>query len=210
MVRIVFLGAPGAGKGTQARELSERLGIPHLSTGELLRAAVRAKSVLGQEADGFIRAGQLVPDDLVLRILGERLAEPDTRSGFILDGYPRNRSQAESLARTTPIDLVVYFDIPEAPLIERLTQRWSCPECGSVYNVATRPPKVAGKCDLDGSALTQRSDDAPEAVRTRLAVYREQTTPLLAYYQDQKRLRSVDARGSPEEVRRRLLALVGG
>lgn len=204
MVRIVLLGPPGAGKGTQAKELALRLGIPHLSTGDLLREAVRAKTPLGEEADGYMRAGKLVPDDLVLRILRERLARPDASAGFVLDGYPRNVAQANELARSSPIDRVISFDIPVGVLIERLTKRVSCPTCGTVYNLATRPPKVPGVCDSDATPLVQRSDDAHEAVRTRLQVYQIQTTPLLEHYRALGLLTPIDASGTPERVAQRL------
>ena len=204
MKRIVFLGPPGAGKGTQATELAARLGIPHLSTGDLLRAAVAAKTPLGRQAEEHIHAGRLVPDALVLQILEERLRQPDAREGFLLDGFPRTIAQAEALAAVSPIDRVVLFEIPETLLLERLTQRRTCPKCGASYNLATRPPKRAGHCDVEGAELQQRSDDRPEAVRTRLKVYHEQTHPLIAHYRAQGLLRSVNAEGSPDEVRARL------
>jgi adenylate kinase len=204
MARIVFVGPPGAGKGTQAKQLAQRLGIPHLSTGDLLREAVRAKSPLGFEADDYMRAGKLVPDDLVLRILRERLARPDVGPGFILDGYPRNVAQANELARISPVDRVISFDIPEGVLVERLTMRRSCPACGTVYNLSTRPPKSPGVCDKDGTALIQRSDDTAEAVRTRLKVYGAETAPLLEHFQRLGLLTPIDATGTPEQVAERL------
>jgi adenylate kinase len=210
MPRVVLLGPPGAGKGTQARELAKLLGVPHLSTGELLRDAARAKTPLGEEADLFMRAGRLVPDELVLRILKERLGRPDCSGGFILDGYPRNVAQATELDRITPVDRVLAFEIPENVLLERLTQRWNCPKCGTVYNLATRPPKRAGVCDHDGTPLVQRADDTPDAVRTRLAVYHEQTAPLLEHYRRLERLTEIDASGSPERVLERLRTALEG
>ena len=204
MRRIVFLGPPGAGKGTQATELARRLGVPHLSTGELLRAAVVAQSPLGRAAKEHIDAGRLVPDDLVLEILKERLARPDARPGFVLDGYPRTVLQAAALERFATPDRVVLFDIPEPLLLERLTGRRTCPQCGSVYNVVTRPPRIEGHCDHDGTELTVRSDDREEAVRTRIKVYLEQTHPLIAHYRELGVLRSIDAVGAPDQVRDRL------
>jgi adenylate kinase len=206
MVRLVLLGPPGAGKGTQATVLARELGVIHLSTGELLREEVRRGTALGAEADRFVRAGQLVPNDLVLRILAARLEEPTARAGFILDGYPRTAAQAETLTGITPIDHVLFFELPEGLLVGRLTQRRSCPTCGRTYNLTSLPPARPGVCDVEGSPLIQRSDDRPEAVETRLKVYREQTAPLLDYYERKGRLRRIDARGAPGEVTARLRA----
>ncbi|HTW39791.1 MAG TPA: adenylate kinase [Thermoplasmata archaeon] len=208
MHRIVFLGPPGVGKGTQAARLSRVLGIPHLSTGDLLRAAVRAATPLGKEAQGHMDAGRLVPDDLVLRILTERLAAPDAASGFLLDGFPRNLAQAERLRAITPLDAVLSFELPARLLVERLSGRRICPKCQSVYNLSTQPPQVAGKCDKDGTELIQRPDDLPEAIATRLAVYTEQTAPLLGYYERAGLLRTVDATGDPDEVASRVRAAI--
>ena len=206
MHRIVFLGPPGAGKGTQATRLAKDLGVLHLSTGDLLRAAVAARTPLGGEAQGHMDAGRLVPDDLVLKILNERLAAPDARGGFLLDGFPRNLAQAMKLEKVTVVDAVVSFEIPASLLVERLAGRRLCPACQSVYNIVTQPPKVLGRCDHDGTELIQRPDDRPEAISTRLAVYGEQTTPLLGYYRRSGLLRPVDATGSPHEVAARVRA----
>jgi len=183
--------------------------VPHLSTGELLRAAVANGSPLGRAADGHMRAGRLVPDDLVLEILRERLGRPDATQGFLLDGYPRTQSQAETLERLAPLDVVVWFDVPAGTLGERLTGRRTCPRCGSVYNVVSRPPRVAGRCDHDGTELVHRPDDRPEAVEVRLRVFGEQTTPLLEHYRRRGLLQIVDGAGSPAEVTVRLRRPLG-
>ena len=209
MHRIVFLGPPGAGKGTQAATLAKNLGIPHLSTGDLLRAAVAAKTPLGQAAEEHMRAGRLVPDALVLEILEERVDRPDAARGFLLDGFPRNLAQAEALDRRTPLDLVVAFELPTELLLTRLTGRRMCPTCHAVYNVVTQPPKVADHCDNDQTLLTQRPDDRAEAVRTRLEVYRTETAPLLEYYSIRDLLRPIDAVGDPAAVAARVRAAVG-
>ncbi len=208
MRRVIFLGPPGAGKGTQAAGLARDLGIPHLSTGDLLRAAVAARSDLGREAEGHMKAGRLVPDDLVLRMLRERLDQPDAREGFLLDGFPRNVAQAVALGRITLVDRVLDFRIPTAVLIERLTQRRNCPQCRRVYNLATQPPRSPGVCDDDGTALVTRPDDREEAVRTRLKVYETETAPLSEYYRGRGILRPIDALGPPAEVAKRIRASV--
>ena len=209
MHRVVFLGPPGAGKGTQAVRAARDLGIPHLATGDLLRGAVAARTPLGQEAEGYMHAGQLVPDDLVLKILGDRLSRPDAKEGFILDGFPRNLAQAEVLGRMTRLDVVLSFEIAPEELIRRLSNRRTCPKCQSVYNLAAEAPKVAGRCDRDGTELVQRPDDRPEVVKTRFQVYADQTAPLLEHYRKQGLLKTVDASGSTDEVAARVRAAIG-
>lgn len=210
MSRIALLGPPGVGKGTQAARLSREIGIPRLSTGDMLRAAVAARTPLGVEADGHMRDGRLVPDPLVLSILRERLSAPDCRAGFLLDGFPRNVAQARELDRIAPLDAVLAFDLPEEVLVARISGRRWCPTCQSVYHVQNQPPKVAGRCDRDGTALVTRPDDSAEAVRTRLATYVELTEPLVAHYRARGILRPIDAHGTPDEVARRVLATVRG
>ncbi len=209
-MRLSFLGPPGAGKGTQAQRVTARWRIPHLSTGEMLRAAIRAQTPLGQEVQGFMRAGNLVPDALVIRMLRERLEQPDIRPGFLLDGFPRTVVQAEALETFAPLDRVLYFDIPEAELLDRLAGRLSCPVCGRVYNLRSNPPRSPGVCDDDGTPLLQRPDDRPEAVRVRLSVYHQETAPVLAYYRARDLVESVPATGSVEEVYQRILRALGG
>jgi adenylate kinase len=208
MHRIVFLGPPGAGKGTQAAQLARDLGVPHLATGDLLRTAVAARSPLGLEAQRFMDAGQLVPDELVLKILGDRLSRPDASRGFILDGFPRNLAQAETLGRMTPLDAVLSFEIAPEELVRRLSNRRTCPKCQSVYNLASEPPKRPGLCDRDGTELVQRPDDRPEAVTTRFGVYAERTAPLLEHYRQKGLLRPIEASGSADEVAARVRAAV--
>ncbi|HZY69608.1 MAG TPA: adenylate kinase [Thermoplasmata archaeon] len=208
MNRLVFLGPPGAGKGTQAARLASELHIPHLSTGDILRAAVAGGTALGREADQYMRAGQLVPDPLVVAIVADALRSGSSASGFILDGFPRTLVQAEKLAALVPIDRVVAFKLPESELIDRLTQRRQCPKCGTVYNLKTLPPRVAGVCDRDGTPLVHRSDDRPEAVTTRLKAYHEQTEPLIDYYRKHDDLRTVDASGDLESVAARVRTAV--
>jgi adenylate kinase len=205
--RIVFLGPPGAGKGTQAAVLSEELHLAHLSTGDLLRAAIAAKTPLGKEAESHVTAGRLVPDELVLKILAENLHAAEGHGGFVLDGFPRNLAQAEALEGITPIDVVISFDLPTDVLVRRLSARRVCPTCHSVYNLEGKPPRVPGKCDRDGTELVQRPDDRPEAIETRLKVYEEQTAPLLQHYREQGLLRPVDATGTPEAVGSRVRSL---
>ena len=210
MHRVVFLGPPGVGKGTQAAEISRELGVPHLSTGDLLRAAVAARTPLGLEAEGHMSAGRLVPDALVLRILNERLAQPDARSGFILDGYPRNTAQAGALNAITAVDAVVSFDLPEDVLTARLVDRRVCPTCKTVYNLGTQPPRVPGalRQGRPGARPTPRRP-RPDAVKTRLEVYLQQTAPLLEWYRTRGLLRPVDARGTPSDVRVRVRSAIG-
>ncbi len=204
MQRVVFLGQPGAGKGTQAAQIVRDLKVPHLSTGDLLRAAVAARTPLGLEAEGYMRAGGLVPDALVLKILHERLELPDARVGYLLDGFPRNLAQAEALGTFAEVDRVISLDVAPELLVRRLSERRVCPKCQSVYNLSTKPPKSDEKCDQDGTPLVQRPDDRAEAVTNRLKVYAEQTAPLLEYYRKRHLLRSVDASGTPDEVAARV------
>ena len=171
MTVLVLLGAPGAGKGTQATLLAERLGIPHVATGDLFRAAVRDSSPIGLEARRFMERGQLVPDDITIRMLLDRLSKADAADGAILDGFPRNRAQAEALdgalaERGDQVDLAVNIDVPSEELVKRMSGRWVCRQAGHVYNESTNPPQTPGICDIDGSALVQREDDRAETIRT--------------------------------------------
>jgi adenylate kinase len=205
-MRVAFLGPPGAGKGTQARELAREWGVPHIATGDMLREAVAAGTPLGREVRRYMDSGALVPDDVIVRLVAERLRQPDAAGGFILDGFPRTLAQAEALERMLKdlgrdLTRVIYFDVSEAELLRRLTGRRSCPTCQATYHVASAPPRRPGLCDREGAVLVQRDDDREETVRKRLEVYHRQTAPLLDYYRDRSLLRSVGGEGSIETIR---------
>jgi adenylate kinase len=196
-MHIVLLGAPGAGKGTQAAYLKAEWGLEHISTGDILRAEVRAASDLGQETQGYMERGELVPDDLIIRMMEDRLRSLGAGTGYILDGFPRTVAQAEALdamlARIDhPLHAVINLEVPDAELIRRLSGRRVCPQCNAVYHVDTMRPKQDGICDRCGAALIQRKDDQPEAIANRLEVYKAQTQPLIAYYQQRDKLVTID------------------
>lgn len=206
--RYLFLGPPGAGKGTQAVTIAAELGIAHISTGNMLRDHVARETELGREAKAMMTSGNLVPDDLVIAMLSERLEREDASVGFVLDGFPRTRPQAvalETLLDGEGLDRVVALEVPEAEIIRRITGRRSCAK-GHVYHVDDRPPKVDGICDVDGLPLFQRSDDTEDVVRNRLAVYLLNTAPLMDYYSDI--LARVDGMGTVDEVRQRILEAI--
>lgn len=197
MTVVVLLGAPGAGKGTQAGILAERLGIPHVATGDLFRTAVRDGSPIGLEARRYMERGQLVPDEITIRMLLDRLTAVDAADGVILDGFPRNRPQAEALEaalaeRGSKVDRAVNIEVPSDELVRRLSGRWVCAESGHVYNENTNPPAVPGRCDLDGSALVQREDDKAETIRARLAQQLSSLGQVADYYDQAGLLRVVD------------------
>ncbi len=192
-MKLILLGAPGAGKGTQAEVLSEKLGIPTISTGNMLRAAVQAGTPVGLEAKSYMDAGRLVPDDVIIRVVAERIAQPDCAGGYILDGVPRTIGQAEALDQAgVRFDRVVSIEISDAEIEERMGGRRVCGKCGASYHIKARPTKVEGVCDACGGPVTQRADDKPETVRERLRVYHEQTEPLKDYYQRKGILRAAD------------------
>jgi adenylate kinase len=212
--RLVFLGPPGAGKGTQARALATALHVPQIATGDMLREAAAAGTTLGLEARRYMEAGRLVPDPVVIGLIAERLAAADARSGFILDGFPRTLAQAESLDRLLKdqgqgIDRVIFFEVGETELLRRLTGRRACPACGATFHLAFAPPKAAGRCDRCGSALVQRDDDREATVRARLAVYAEQTVPLLDYYRARDLLTTVAGEGDVAAVGRAVRRAAG-
>ena len=204
-MRIILLGPPGAGKGTQAVKLAEKLGVPHISTGDILRRNVAKKTKLGQAAHKYMVAGKLVPDDLVIEMTVKRLKEPDARKGFILDGFPRNLAQARALDKVTKTDAVVNLFLDPEDLVKRSTGRWVCPNCDAVYHVLTNPSKRKGECDKCGSPLAQREDDKEETVRARINTYDELMDPIAAHYRAKGILRDVYASGHIEEVHQRIL-----
>jgi adenylate kinase len=202
---IVLMGAPGAGKGTQARLLRERLGLPQISTGDILRARAQRQDALGQEIRVVQDSGKLASDDLVGRVVSDRTADADCRNGYTLDGFPRTIVQAEMLERLVAEQgneiTAVVIDMPREILERRLTGRRTCPVCGEIYNIHSQPAKVGNVCDLHPeSALIQRTDDTPEKIRVRLETFDQQTQPLLAYYQESGRLNRLDGTREPEEI----------
>ena len=212
---LIFLGPPGAGKGTQAKQIAQSCGVPHLSTGDMFRDAVKRDTELGRRVKPIMDRGNLVPDDLVMKLVEERLSRPDCAHGFVFDGFPRTIAQASQLdailvrrgfGKPLVIDLVVSAD----KLMRRLTGRRTCSVGGEIYNIHDAPPKVDGICDVDGGKLVQRADDTPEVVKERLAAYERQTKPLTDYYQRQGVLHAVDAGASVEEVGRALRDVLKG
>jgi adenylate kinase len=210
---VIFLGPPGAGKGTQAKRVAERYHVPHLSTGDMLREAVSRGTELGWLAKPIMERGELVPDDLIMRMVEERLAREDCRTGFLFDGFPRTIPQAEQLDGILTrlgfgAPLVVEFHVSPEKLLHRLSGRWTCSVGGETYNIYERPPKVPGICDKDGGKLIQRSDDRPEVVRERLAAYERQTKPLVDYYRKKGALETVDGSTGVEDVNRALTEIL--
>ncbi len=211
---LIFLGAPGAGKGTQAAEIARIYGVPHLSTGDMFREHVSRGTELGRRAKPVMDAGQLVPDDVVLGMVEERIRRPDCANGFVFDGFPRTIGQAEELGRVLarakfgpPLVLLLKVDPEE--LIRRISSRRACAACGAIYNLTLQPPRQAGKCDKCGGELVQRADDREEVVRERLAVYERQTKPLVEFYRTRGELVEIDGAQDVQAVRRDLLAVLG-
>jgi adenylate kinase len=214
-VRLIFLGPPAAGKGTQARRLAAEYDIPHISTGDTLRAAIRGGSYLGREAKRYMDRGALVPDDVMIGLVRERLQHSDCAKGFILDGFPRTVPQAEALAvlleeMKTPLNYVVNMDVPVEEILRRMSGRFTCQDCGQMYNLMLDPPKMPGCCDCCGGTLIQREDDRIETVHERLGVYRQSTQPLVEYYWSQGLLKTVDGTGTIDAIAKRIREAVGG
>ena len=209
-MKIIFLGAPGAGKGTQADRVSDRLGIPTISTGAIIRAAIKDGTPLGLEAKKFIEHGALVPDDIVIEIVKERLNESDCDKGYILDGFPRSVPQAQALDDMgVHLDKVISLEVPDEIIVERMSGRRVCPECGKTYHVIHLRSTVGGKCESCHIKLAVRADDAPDVVRSRLEVYHSTTEPLKDFYREKGVLCTVDGAESVEETTRRTLEALG-
>ena len=209
-MKLILLGAPGAGKGTQAEILCKRLGIPSISTGNILRAAIKDGTPTGVQAKSYIDAGQLVPDEVIIGILNERIACSDCANGFILDGVPRTIAQAEAMEKAgIEIDAVIAIEISEDEILRRMSGRRVCEACGSSFNMQAIPPRVEGICDNCGGKLIQRKDDTPETVHKRLEVYHKETKPLVGYYAERGLLKVVETADNKEVTFRKIMELLG-
>jgi len=213
-VRLILLGPPGAGKGTQASVLSGLLGVPHISTGDIFRRAIQEGTPLGKKVEAYLKSGGLVPDELTVEIVKERLSQPDCQRGFLLDGFPRTIPQAQALdawleARGEKLNAVINLQVSEEELMARLTGRRICPQCGATYHLKYDPPQRDEICDRCGSPLIQREDDRPETVSKRLATYRQQTQPLINYYKERNLLKGVDGNGDIQEVTQSIIQMLG-
>lgn len=191
-MKLILLGPPGAGKGTQAENLCSKLSIPAVSTGNIIRSAIKNETPVGKKAKEYIDAGHLVPDEVVINIIKDRISQDDCNNGFILDGFPRTIAQAEALDKMgVDIDVVLEISLPDETIVSRMSGRRMCPSCGNTYHIEYKKPKVDGKCDACSAELTCRKDDAPETVKERLVVYHEQTQPLIDYYSKKNKLKTV-------------------
>jgi adenylate kinase len=211
---LILLGPPGAGKGTQAALVSQGAGVAHVATGDLFRENIRNQTELGMQAKAYVDKGALVPDELTIRLLLDRLDRPDTQKGVLLDGFPRTVEQARALdealkLRGQAVDKVLYINVGEEEVVRRLAGRWTCRNCGAVYHQVFSPPKQTGKCDQCGGELYQRDDDKPETVRNRLTVFNQQTAPLIDYYKGQGKLLEVNGEQEADAVGRDLLKAAG-
>ena len=209
-MKLILLGAPGAGKGTQAEVLCKKLGIPSISTGNILRAAIKDGTPTGLKAKSYIDAGALVPDEVIIGIVDERLARDDCKNGYILDGVPRTIAQAEALEKAGIVfDCVVSLEVSDETIMERMSGRRVCPDCGASYHVVAVPPKQEGLCDKCGGKLIQRKDDAPETVKSRLEVYHKETEPLKAFYAERGLLKTVENQPTVEANSQAILRVLG-
>jgi adenylate kinase len=211
---LVFLGAPGAGKGTQAAVIASKLGLAHIASGDLFRQAVEKGTELGKSVKAYMDKGALVPDEVTIQLISERLNEPDCKSGCVFDGFPRTIEQARALGKTMAsrgqaIGKAIYIEVPEKELLKRLTGRWICRKCQAPYHEVSSPPKVRGKCDKCGGELYQRSDDTEKTIRERLKVYFAQTTPVLDYYKKGGKLAAVDGNLGIKEVSGKIIDILG-
>lgn len=215
-MRLILLGCPGAGKGTQAKLIQQQFGIPQISTGDILRAAIAADNELGKKVKAVVEKGQLVSDEIMIELVKQRLTQPDCQQGFLLDGFPRTIEQAKALASITPVDYVIDIEVPDEDIVARLTGRRIHPGSGRIYHLQNKPPKVAGKDDETGEALIQRADDTEETVRNRLKIYHQQTEPLRAHYQqatsntgaNQPKYLKIDGTGSVEQIQDGIFSLL--
>ena len=206
-MNLILLGAPGAGKGTQAETICKHFGIPAISTGNIIREALRSGTEMGLRAKQYTEAGQLVPDEVVIGIVAERLSQDDCKAGFLLDGFPRTIPQAEALDKMgITIDKVVDIDVPDGEIVQRMSGRRVCSVCGASYHIVNKKPKVEGVCDLCSGALVQRKDDHPDTVKERLSVYHEKTEPLKAYYEKQNKVFSVNGCGAIDEISNQIIS----
>ncbi len=213
-MKIIMLGAPGAGKGTQAKKIAEKYGIPHISTGDIFRANIKGGTELGMKAKSYMDQGQLVPDEVTIGMLLDRISEAECADGYVLDGFPRTIPQAESLTvalnqRCEKIDYAVNVDVPDENIVTRMSGRRACPACGATYHIVYNAPKTEGVCDTCGEKLVLREDDKPETVQKRLAVYHDQTQPLIEYYQDAEILVTVDGTRDLNKVFADITAILG-
>ena len=213
-MKLIMLGAPGAGKGTQAKLIAEKYHIPHISTGDIFRANIKEGTELGKKAKAFMDAGGLVPDELVIDLVVDRLSWEDAKDGYVLDGFPRTIPQAEALTKALAekgekIDAAIDVDVPDENIINRMGGRRACVSCGATYHIVNIPPKVEGKCDKCGADLILRDDDKPETVKNRLAVYHEQTQPLIDYYKAEGVLREVDGTVDMNDVFESIVQILG-
>jgi adenylate kinase len=199
-MKLVFIGPPGVGKGTYAKAVSEKFGIPHISTGDIFREEIKKGSELGKRVKEFLDKGLLVPDDIVIEVVKQRLSMDDCRKGFILDGFPRTLQQAEALEQFARPEWAFLFQARDETILERLGGRRVCPNCGAIYHIKYMPPKVPGICDKCGTPLIQRKDDTPEVIMERLKIYREQFTPIILFYKERGRLVEIDANEQADKV----------
>lgn len=208
-MRLILLGCPGAGKGTQAKFISEKFHIPQISTGDILRSAIQQGTTLGKQVKQIVDGGQLVPDEIMIALVQERIKQPDCKNGFLLDGFPRTIAQAEALQKLTPIDGVIDIDVPEDEVVRRLSGRRVHPASGRSYHVIYQPPRVAGLDDVSGEPLVQRPDDTEETVRKRLGVYQAQTSPLRQHYQHTNQgYVKIDGTGSVDDIRNHIVSIL--